>query len=129
MINPHLLIAQLDSASLVTPAEANSVQIVTIGFLFVMIVLAALAVVTAIIGLFFSRSAASHSAERATVPVIKAASAASSMAADPALLAVIAGAVHASIGDRPHRLVSIDRDGQEWAQEGRRQIFSSHRVR
>jgi len=128
MINSHLLIAQLDSASLVTAAEPNSVQIVTIGFLFVMIVLAALAVVTAIIGLFFSRSAR-HSDKQATVPIIKTASAASSMAADPALLAVIAAAVHASIGDRPHRLVSIDREGQEWAQEGRRQIFSSHRVR
>jgi hypothetical protein len=48
---------------------------------------------------------------------------------DPALVAVIAAAVHSVIGDRAHRIVSIRPGGPGWAQEGRRQIFSSHRVR
>jgi hypothetical protein len=44
-------------------------------------------------------------------------------------LAVVAAAVHSVIGDRPHRVVSVRSTGAGWAQEGRRQIFSSHRVR
>ncbi|MFW6217492.1 MAG: OadG family protein, partial [Verrucomicrobiota bacterium] len=48
---------------------------------------------------------------------------------DPRRVAVIAAAVHSVIGDRPHRVVSIRSTGPGWAQEGRRQIFSSHRVR
>jgi len=48
---------------------------------------------------------------------------------DPALIAVIAAAVHSVIGDKAHRIVSVRSAGPGWAQEGRRQIFSSHRVR
>jgi hypothetical protein len=33
------------------------------------------------------------------------------------------------MGDRAHRVVSVRSTGPGWAQEGRRQIFSSHRVR
>jgi len=55
--------------------------------------------------------------------------AAASEGDDPALMAVVAAAVHTVIGDRPHRVVSVRSSGPGWAQEGRRQIFSSHRVR
>ena len=48
---------------------------------------------------------------------------------DPAIMAVVAAAVHTVLGDRPHRVVSVRTSGPGWAQEGRRQIFSSHRVR
>ena len=122
-------------------------ETVTIGFLFVMLVLCALALVTSTIGFFFARSAAKAASLAAAAALAKAeaveraqrnppgpaptasADASEPVGEDPALLAVIAAAVHCVIGDRPHRVISIRRDGPGWAQEGRRQIFSSHRVR
>jgi len=47
----------------------------------------------------------------------------------PVVVAVIAAAVHAVVGERAHHIVSIRPAAGGWAQEGRRQIFSSHRVR
>jgi hypothetical protein len=49
---------------------------------------------------------------------------------DPNTITVIAAAVHATLGGR-HRVRAIT-TGEvhiEWAQEGRRQIFASHKVR
>ena len=156
MMYSSLIIAQADAAPLVHAAEPGTAEIVTIGFLFVMVVLAALAVVTSVIGLFFARSSA-KAAGRAAAAALKAAEAQAAAAKqspvaaapaapeapaaatpsaatsdsgeDPVLLAVIAAAVHSVIGDRPHRVIAIRRDGPGWAHEGRRQIFSSHRVR
>lgn len=49
---------------------------------------------------------------------------------DPNTLTVIAAAVHATLGGR-HRVRAITTGEMhiEWAQEGRRQIFASHKVR
>jgi len=131
-------------------------SVVIIGFLFVMIVLGLLSAVTSAIGAFFTRQAAREAAaaaesareaaqsasSAAAQPVasaaVQSAPAATSQAAvgsgaspeeDPVLLAVITAAVHSMIGDRAHRIISIRSSGPGWAQEGRRQIFSSHRVR
>jgi len=48
----------------------------------------------------------------------------------PELIAVIAASIQGMI-DTPHRIQAIVpvRSGQDWAQEGRRRIFSSHTVR
>lgn len=45
------------------------------------------------------------------------------------ITAVIAAAVHNVLGGQPHRIVRIEPVSQGWAQEGRRDIFSSHRIR
>mgnify|MGYP005846547213 CR=1 FL=1 len=136
-------------AQTAAPLEAPTTSsVVIVGFLFVVLVLALLAAVTAAIGAFFIKSAAreaakaTESAEKAakasaegsshqsTTDSAPAASVGSSEAGDdPALLAVIAAAVHTIMGDRAHRVVSVRSAGPGWAQEGRRQIFSSHRVR
>lgn len=147
MIHSSILIAQADGLPLPAAAAPGTSEIVTIGFLFVMLVLSALAVVTSIIGLFFSRAAARSAGRAAAAALAKAEAAERALAQSPTpaaaaaaagegeesessvLLAVIAAAVHSVIGDRPHRVISIRRDGPGWAQEGRRQIFSSHRVR
>lgn len=151
MIHSCILIAQADGLPLPAAAAPGTSEIVTIGFLFVMLVLSALAVVTSIIGLFFTRAAARSAKRAEAVALAKAEVAeralAQSTTSTPAtttvaasattdegeestvLFAVIAAAVHSVIGDRPHRVISIRRDGPGWAQEGRRQIFSSHRVR
>jgi Na+-transporting methylmalonyl-CoA/oxaloacetate decarboxylase gamma subunit len=153
MIHSSILLAQVDGSPLVQAAVPSTTEIITIGFLFVMVVLATLAVVTSTIGMFFARSTAKLAAQAAaavlrqaelagrahsSVPVAATppaasatppAAAGSEASDDVVLLAVIAAAVHTVIGDRPHRVISIRRDGPGWAQEGRRQIFSSHRVR
>ena len=134
----------------------GTMEIVVVGFAFVMIVLVLLALVTASIGAVFRRydakiEAKAEAAVAAAVEAAKLDSAVPAPAAasavvtqkkesnvvqsavadedDPALMAVLAAAVHSVIGDRAHRIVSIRPGGPGWAQEGRRQIFSSHRVR
>lgn len=116
---------------------SGTLEIVGVGFIFVMVVLALLAMVTAAIGAVFIRFDA-KAAAKAAVAAAEAAALAPPAAPDPealdyeedpALVAVIAAAVHSVIGDRAHRIVSVRPGGPGWAQEGRRQIFSSHRVR
>ena len=47
------------------------------------------------------------------------------------VVAAIAAAVHITLRGQPHQITSIraSRDNPNWAAEGRREIFSSHRVR
>lgn len=45
------------------------------------------------------------------------------------ITAVIAAAVHNVLGGQAHRIVRIQPISHGWAQEGRRDIFSSHRIR
>ena len=119
-------------------ASPNPGGVVVVGFLFVVTVLAFLAAVTSMMGAWFTKQAAKEAA-KAAVAAQSAAEALSRSSGDsassegeqddPAFMAVIAAAVHTAIGDRPHRVVSIRSAGPGWAQEGRRQIFTSHRVR
>lgn len=139
------------------PAHTSgTLEIVGVGFIFVLVVLALLAMVTAALGAIFIRFDARLNAKVAAAVAAQAKTAstadpealdyedsvassapapapalvsATSEEEDPALIAVIAAAVHSVIGDRAHRIVSIRPGGPGWAQEGRRQIFSSHRVR
>jgi sodium pump decarboxylase gamma subunit len=117
---------------------SGTLEIVGVGFIFVMVVLALLALVTAAIGAVFIRFDAKAAAKAAVAAAEAAALAPPAPTADPealdyeedpALVAVLAAAVHSVIGDRAHRIVSIRPGGPGWAQEGRRQIFSSHQVR
>lgn len=132
-------------------AGTDTAGTVVLGFLFVLVVLALLAAVTALIGAFFTRQAAreatraARSAGEAAEKAAAAGTAASApgagaaaapepeaeppVAENPRLLAVVAAAVHTVFGERPHRIVSVRQSRTGWAQEGRRQIFSSHRVR
>ncbi|MFP4203085.1 MAG: OadG family protein [Opitutales bacterium] len=110
--------------------------IVLVGFLFVIIVLAMLALVTAGIGAFFSGYAARESRKAAEGAVTAETEAPAADAGgegidvkDPEVLAVIAAAVHTVFAERPHRVVTVRTPSLGWAEEGRRQIFSSHRLR
>lgn len=144
MIESTTMLAQA-SGTAATGTVESPFGIVVVGFLFVVVVLALLSSVTALLGVFFTKQAASAS-ERAAKAAQAAAestggsAAPSSGSAPPtsaphvaedetAITAVIAAAVHTVMGDRPHRVVSVRSSGPGWAQEGRRQIFSSHRVR
>jgi Na+-transporting methylmalonyl-CoA/oxaloacetate decarboxylase gamma subunit len=141
MNNLDLILAVSGPAAEVQSSE--TMEIVVVGFAFVMVVLVLLALVTASIGAVFRRYDAkiTAKAEAAVAAAVAAANLAPKPAPvaspeaiscedeDPALMAVLAAAVHSVIGDRAHRIVSIRPGGPGWAQEGRRQIFSSHRVR
>ncbi|HAY99231.1 MAG TPA: hypothetical protein DCY38_00355 [Opitutae bacterium] len=150
MLAFYTTLAQVSAAA--PPDLPSTANVVFVGFLFVMIVLALLATITSAIGAVFIRQAAREAA-KAAVAAQKAAESARSVPAplagtfspavdpgsgtsgesagadDSTILAVVAAAVHTVIGDRPHRVVSVRSTGPGWAQEGRRQIFSSHRVR
>lgn len=143
MIHSITVLAQLSDG---TASGQGPGGVVVVGFLFVVLVLAVLASVTAAMGAWFTKQAASSAAKAAEAAKSTAEALSNSNASDPgsatassnqpakgeedpAFVAVIAASVHTVIGDRPHRVVSIRSAGPGWAQEGRRQIFSSHRVR
>lgn len=118
----------------------DSIFVMLFGFVFVLLVLSLLTFITACIGRIFTRTehfreikaeaAVEEAAKSSRVPVIERQDVpASSEAGDPLLPVVVAAAIHCVIGDRPHRIVAIHDASPAWAQEGRRQIFSSHRVR
>ena len=104
----------------------GTLEIVGVGFIFVMVVLALLAMVTSAIGAIFIRFDAKAAAKSATATATAAAALAPTPTLpealddepDPALIAVITAAVHSVIGDRAHRIVSIRPDGSGAVQKG-----------
>lgn len=140
--------------SVLAQTEPNGIvgnSFILLGFVFVMVVLALLAAVTALLGAVFSRQAARETRKAAEMAMQAAELAKQNEVAkpevshpakpsgetppesepelDPVRLAVIAAAIHSVIGERPHRIITIRPGGPGWAQEGRRQIFSSHQTR
>ena len=110
-------------------ASANTsgtLEIVGVGFIFVMMVLTLLAMVTSALGAIFIRFDAKAAAKAAAVATAAAALAPTSTSdpvaldyeEDPALIAVITAAVHTEIGDRAHRIVSIRPAGSSGVQNG-----------
>jgi Na+-transporting methylmalonyl-CoA/oxaloacetate decarboxylase gamma subunit len=94
----------------VSANTSGTLEIVGVGFIFVMVVLALLAMVTSAIGAIFIRFEAIAAAKAATAAVALAPTSeleALDHEEDPALMAVIAAAVHSVVGDRAHRIVSI----------------------
>jgi|TARA_B110000908_G_scaffold137646_1_gene163356 sodium pump decarboxylase gamma subunit len=100
----------------------GTLEIVGVGFIFVMVVLALLAMVTSAIGAIFIRFDAKAAAKSATAAAALAPTPTLPEALDdepdPALIAVITAAVHSVIGDRAHRIVSIRPGGSGAAQKG-----------
>lgn len=100
------------------------------GFLFVVVVLALLALITGILGKIF---VANNPSEPETKRVARASAAAAPLPEaeiEGEIVALITAAVHTVITE-PHKIVSIrpGRGTGGWAQEGRRDISGSHRVR
>ena len=102
----------------------GTLEIVGVGFIFVMVVLALLAMVTSAIGAIFIRFDAKAAAKSATATAAAALAPTPTLPEalddepDPALIAVITAAVHSVIGDRAHRIVSIRPGGSGAAQKG-----------
>jgi Na+-transporting methylmalonyl-CoA/oxaloacetate decarboxylase gamma subunit len=133
------LVADSPEAILALSEFEESGLTMLFGFVLVLLVLSLLALVTAAVGSGFIRDEKRRK-QKAAEAVARAATASrvatvsrdddtgATEVTEP-LLVVLAAAVHSVMGERPHRMVSVHHSESSWAQEGRRQIFSSHRVR
>lgn len=118
------------------PSFMENTSFIISGFVFVLAVLAILSVLTVVIGktiqqLTTKKPAANTAASVATPP-------AAPVPVKPSVpgdlpehvLALITAATHVVLEGRPQRIVGVRQVGVGgWAQEGRREIFSSHRIR
>ncbi len=105
-------------------------NVLVTGFLFVVLVLCLLFLITFLGGkVFAARSAAAGPAEEKKKAPRAAEVQAHKQEEENRIAAVITAAVHVALQDRKFRVRSIHRTAPGWAQEGRRQIFSSHRLR
>lgn len=122
------------------PGFSENTNFIIVGFLFVIIVLGILALLTVVVGKLIQQfNRAKETAPVATAPASSPSSSAPESAESipsdgddiPAhVLALIAAATHVILEGRPQRIVGVRRVGNVgWAQEGRREIFSSHRIR
>jgi len=111
--------------------ETSATGLLITGFVFVIGVLAVLAIATWLGGKFFAgRNAAPVQPKEDTSDRPTAASVIREKEeVEGRVAAVISAAVHVALQDRRFRVRAIRRASPGWAQEGRRQIFSSHRVR
>lgn len=104
------------------------------GLVVVFVALGSIWLAMTVAGWFFRRAAAKPMAvpagPAAAAPAATAAPEAAGDGLEPETLAEIAAAVHATLGPRYRvRAVATGDMHIEWAQEGRRQIFASHKVR
>ena len=119
------------------PALAESLQYQLTGFLVVIFTLGSLAFLVGLIGRIFATLDARRVPASAAAPTLRAAQApapASSEEEIPsAILAAIAGAVTAALGDSRFAIrgvkVADPRQNLAWSAEGRRTIYASHNVR
>ena len=117
--------------SVVSQSSYNDVLgIALIGFIFVLCILFLLSIAVWGIGLCFTRfvpAGKEPDVKEIEVPVVE--SAVWDDELEPHEIAVVAAAIHCIFGDKAHHIVSIRSSSSSWAQEGRRQIFTSRRVR
>ncbi len=121
MLNPTPVFAYLSDH----PSIGESIQFIFSGFLFVIVVLAAIGILTSLVGMIFKRL----EPKPAPKPAQVAAPAPAAPSEDANLPAVIAAAVYSVMQDKPHRIVQIRPADETWAREGRRSILGSHKVR
>lgn len=112
------------------PNAAENASFIAIGFLLVMVMLAVLWWITELVGLRFKAAAASaKAAAPALAPEAVATALEDEDADNPHLPFLIAAAVDSAMQGQPHRIVNVRVAGDNWAREGRRDIFSGRRVR
>lgn len=121
------------------PSLGDTVAFQINGLIVVFLVLGSIWFLLELIGKVFQRRDAALAKARSIAPapaaVVPASPTATSPAASsdgppPEIVALIAAVVHTTFGPG-HRIAAINpaRIDQDWAREGRRQIFASHRVR
>ena len=121
------------------PTLADNLQYQLTGFLVVIFTLGSLALLVGLIGRFFIALDARRAASVTPSPTLTAAPVAAPEPATTeeeiptAVLAAIAGAVAAALGDSRFAIrgvkVADPRQNLAWSAEGRRTIYASHQVR
>jgi Na+-transporting methylmalonyl-CoA/oxaloacetate decarboxylase gamma subunit len=119
------------------PTLAESLQYQLTGFLVVIFTLGSLAFLVGLIGRIFATLDARRVPAAAAVPTLRPAEAPAPAASEEeipsAVLAAIAGAVTAALGDSRFAIrgvkVADPRQNLAWSAEGRRTIYASHNVR
>lgn len=126
---PTLMIAMAEPVA-IQSSTSDVLTIVIIGFTFVLFALLLLSLAVGGIGMLFTRLAPTES--QPVIEKSKAPAVATDVREDepnPQEIAVVAAAIHYVFGDQAHHIVSIRSSSSGWAEEGRRQIFTSRRVR
>lgn len=121
---------QTASFSILAAISAEDVASPIVGFIVVMAALSAIWVLLEIQGAFFRRLDRKTGAETEAMPEMEMAVQGDLHGGlSPELVAILTAAVHAAV-NAPVRIVSI-RSGRDssWSEEGRRSIYSSHRLR
>ena len=116
------------------PTLAESLQYQLTGFLVVVFALGSLAVLVGLIGRIFAALDARQAAAPAPAPArIAAPAPTGTEEISPAVLAAIAGAVAATLGDKRFAIrgvqVADPRQSLAWSAEGRRSIYASRNLR
>lgn len=97
------------TTSAVVQGSPSSTEVVVIGFLFVLLVLSALGIVTALLGRVFQavdgKDKAACSGQASVVAVPPTSTESHRLSRD--VQAVIAAAVHTVLAERPHRIVAV----------------------
>ncbi|MBB5352477.1 Na+-transporting methylmalonyl-CoA/oxaloacetate decarboxylase gamma subunit [Haloferula luteola] len=109
------------------PTINQSLEFLLVGQVLVLFVLGVLMLFITLNGLAFSRAPKPKPAVAPTASAPLAAPV--PVTGNEAIPAVIAAAVHIALEGQPHQIVYMAPSRDGWAHEGRRQIFSSHRVR
>lgn len=116
------------------PSISESLTFQLTGLLVVLCALGSIWIVMEIVGAVFRRIPATTVTATTPPPVqsvpVKAVAGPSAAMPDAVLTAVVAAAVHHTLG-AGHRIVSVtpSTDRGDWSREGLRDIFTSHRVR
>lgn len=112
------------------PSLSESIPFQLTGLAVVFIALGLIWLALEAMGLYFKRRTPAPSAAPAAVAPPAPAAPAVPAGLPPELVAVIAATVQVSL-EGPYRIQAIVpvNPGQDWAHEGRRQIFASHQIR
>lgn len=110
------------------PGLSESIPFQLTGLMVVFTALGLIWLVLTVVGQFFKRTAPAPAVPAPAVAALVPLSAPDTLS--PELIAVIAATVRVSL-EGPYRIQAIVPvpAGQDWAHEGRRQIFASHQVR
>jgi Na+-transporting methylmalonyl-CoA/oxaloacetate decarboxylase gamma subunit len=115
------------------PSLSESIAFQLNGLIVVFIALGSIWGLLECMGWIFRRAAAAKiTAAASTAASTPVATPAPATAEDAGrLIAIISAAIHVTLAGRSHRIVSVTHSAehQDWSREGRRQIFSSHKVR
>lgn len=114
------------------PTFLQSVSFQLNGLIVVFVALSLIWLMLEVTGFYFKRAAKKAASAAVPAPVAAVVPAAVAPTVDelpPELVAAVAAAVHIVCGAQARIQAIVPVAAQDWAQEGRRQIFASHQIR